>query len=382
MRMNKIRLTIVLVLVIITSSTFSQVIVEEIIPVDTSFISYKVIYRETIGDYFQLKRAVFANDTSVVAIEKNYSNGHQNGITRIFYPSGKLRIKAIYGNDKLQGEWTLYGEDGIIITKGVYNYGIKDGYWAYKSLKTYGRYNKGLKHRRWYKKDINNQKLKAFYWKGKFKYGATIFNENYKTHADTIFVVPAINTDSTQTDSNTVINQKNVVDSKYILALKYLAQNYYFRKASKDYFRISKKDRAKFIENYVDLSKDVFKFNVAPLVSSSDVNYFIAQPKLIKPKLDSLLKADGGKINKQLLETEFMPMPSLTPFGTDKNSKIIIYASSIIEQLLVLNIIEVPIEVTDKLDFEEIYKNSTYKKMQVLFLFNNKNEITEVEYQK
>ncbi len=380
--MNKIRLTIVLVLVIITSSTFSQVIVEEIIPVDTSFISYKVIYRETIGDYFQLKRAVFANDTSVVAIEKNYSNGHQNGITRIFYPSGKLRIKAIYGNDKLQGEWTLYGEDGIIITKGVYNYGIKDGYWAYKSLKTYGRYNKGLKHRRWYKKDINNQKLKAFYWKGKFKYGATIFNENYKTHADTIFVVPAINTDSTQTDSNTVINQKNVVDSKYILALKYLAQNYYFRKASKDYFRISKKDRAKFIENYVDLSKDVFKFNVAPLVSSSDVNYFIAQPKLIKPKLDSLLKADGGKINKQLLETEFMPMPSLTPFGTDKNSKIIIYASSIIEQLLVLNIIEVPIEVTDKLDFEEIYKNSTYKKMQVLFLFNNKNEITEVEYQK
>ena len=168
--------------------TLSQEVIEEVIPVDTSFITYRVIHKETKGDFFEIKRYVFADDTSVVAIEKNFSNGHQNGLTRVYYPSGNLRIKALYGNDQLQGEWILFDEAGKIMIKGVYNFGLKHGYWAYKKERTYGRYVKGKRHRNWKKRDANGVKYKAWYWKGKMKRGADIFKDDYVTYADTVYV--------------------------------------------------------------------------------------------------------------------------------------------------------------------------------------------------
>ena len=373
--MAKIKLSLFLTFFLISYSIFSQV-VEEIIQLDTSFITYKVIYKETVGDYFQLKKAVFANDTSVVAIEKNYSNGHQNGLTRVYYPSGKLRIKALYGNDKLQGEWTLYGEDGIIITKGVYNYGIKNGYWAYKSVKTFGRYRKSVKHRKWIKKDINNQKYKAFYWNGKKKSGSTIFEENYKTHADTLFA-------TTTSDSLTVDSSVNDVatEAYYIVAMKHIAQNYYFRKASKDYFRKTKRERAKYIEQYVNLNKDVFKFNVAPFVTPIDITPFLTSEKLSKPTIDSLLKTSGTILQKEFLSSTFTPNVGLTKYSTDKNSKIILYLSKKVNNLLVVDLVEFP-TIENESNFIENYKGTDNTSLRMLFLFNENNEIIEVEFQK
>lgn len=355
----------------------AQQIVEEVIPFDTTFLTYKVIYTESVGGYFQLKRAVFANDTNVVAIEKNFSNGVQNGITRFFYPSGKLRIKAIYGSGKLQGEWINYGEDGVIITKGVYNFGVKDGYWAYKSLKTYGRYSNGVKHRKWIKQDVNNQKFKAFYWKGKLKKGATIFNENYKTHADTLF---ATSSDST---INVVVEDSasNYVDEKYIIALKHLAQNYYFRKVAKDNFRPTKKERAKFIDTYVDLTRDVFKFNVSTNIVNVDVSQFLISEKLSKPTIDSLFKANGTLIRDELLKSEKVEVLGLKKYLTDKNGKLIAHVSKIFNNVLVVDMVEIADENSDK-SIEENFNNQKNTSMQIVFLFNNKNEILETEYSK
>lgn len=357
----------------------SQDVVEEKIFIDTTEITYKVIYRETVGDYFQLKRAVFADDTSITAIEKNFSNGHQNGLTRIYYPSGKLRVKAIYGNDKLQGEWTHYGEDGIIITKGIYNYGIKNGYWAYKSEKMYGRYNKkGLKHRKWTKKDINNQKYKAFFWNGKLKSGSGIFNTDYETHADTLFVV------TSDSSNSSVIGDTNAsvsIDNDYIVTLKYIAQNYYLRKASKDYFRTSKKERGKFINEYVNLDKDVFRFNVAPYISPISINEFINQEKPTKPTIDSLIKARGIVLQEELnsfLETE---SAGFSKYATDNTSKIVVYLSKKIGNLIVVELIEFPTPVTN-ISYAETSKRTDVIRMKMLFLFNDVDEIIEVEYQK
>jgi hypothetical protein len=353
-----------------------QQVVDEIIQIDTSFITYKVIYRETVGDYFQLKKAVFADDTSIVAIEKNYSNGHQNGLTRIYYPSGKLRIKAVYGNDKLQGEWTLYGEDGIIITKGVYNYGIKDGYWAYKSVKTFGRYKKSVKHRKWIKKDINNQKYKAFYWNGKKKSGSTIFEENYKTHADTLFATTT--TDSLTVDSN---HTDVTIEPCYILTMKHIAQNYYFRKASKDYFRKNKRERAKYIEKYVDLNKDVFKFNVAPVITPIDIAPFLITEKLSKSTIDSLLKTSGTSLHQEFLSCTFIPANGFSSYTTDKNSTIVLYLSKKINNLLVIDLVEFP-TIETNFNYIENYKRTDTTSLRMLFLFNENNEIIEVEFQK
>lgn len=382
LQINSVSLKHLLVLLLILSPFLSktQEIVEEIIPIDTSYITYKVIYRETIGDYFQLKKAVFAEDTSVVAIEKNYSNGHQNGLMRVYYPSGKIRLKAIYGNDKLQGEWTHYGEDGIIITKGIYNFGIKHGYWAYKSEKTYGRYNsKGLKHRKWIKKDINNQKHKAFYWNGKLKSGATIFEDNYKTHADTFFTT---NNSTKQIDTlNSNSNEFPILDTQYVEVLKHIAQNYYLRKASKDYFRTSKKERGKFIDQYINLEKDVFKFNVVPYISGISIHEFLNSKKLIKPTIDSLLKASGKEINDKLNTFEVIENLSLTNYSTEKGSSMLVYLSTPIKNLIVVDLVEHS-NTQSNTNFNEIYLNMDLKHMKILFLLNNENNIIEVEYQK
>lgn len=374
-----------LILFIFLSFSFfgnSQEVVEEKILIDTVEITYQVIYRETVGDYFQLKRAVFANDTSITAIEKNFSNGHQNGLTRIYYPSGKLRVKAIYGNDKLQGEWTHYGEDGVIITKGIYNYGLKNGFWAYKSEKTYGRYNKkGLKHRKWTKKDINNQKYKAFYWNGKLKSGSDIFDRDYQTHADTLF---ATNPTSTQSDSltnNNITDTVTPVENYYIVTLKHIAQNYYLRKASKDYFRTSKKERAKFINEYVNLEKDVFRFNVAPFISPISINEFITQDKLNKPSIDSLIKAKGELIQNELNSTSETTSIGFLKYTTDNSSKIVVYVSKKVENLIIAELIEFPTTVS-KTSYTEASQRTDVKRMKMLFLLNNANEIIEVEYQK
>lgn len=373
--MNRFSLILIFLLPFVLKG---QQVVDEIIQIDTSFITYKVIYKETVGDYFQLKKAVFADDTSVVAIEKNFSNGHQNGLTRIYYPSGKLRIKAIYGNDKLQGEWTLYGEDGIIITKGVYNYGIKDGYWAYKSVKTFGRYKKNVKHRKWIKKDINNQKYKAFYWNGKKKSGSTIFEENYKTHADTLFSTTT--TDSLTVDSN-LIEETQAIEPYYILTMKHIAQNYYFRKASKDYFRKNKRERAKYIEKYVDLNKDVFKFNVAPVITPIDIAPFLITEKLSKPTIDSLLKTNGASLQQEFLSSTFIPANGFSSYTTDKNSTIVLYLSKKINNLLVIDLVEFP-TIETNFNYIENYKRTDTTSLRMLFLFNENNEIIEVEFQK
>ncbi|MCC7331530.1 MAG: hypothetical protein IT232_02880 [Flavobacteriales bacterium] len=350
-----------------------QQVITEKIQIDTAFISYEVIYKETIGDYFQLKKAVFAHDTSVVAIEKNFSNGVQNGLTRVYYPSGKLRIKSIYGNGKLQGEWTLYGEDGVIITKGVYNYGVKDGYWAYKSLKTYGRYSNGLKHRNWVKKDRNNQKFKAWFWNGKLKKGSTIFNENYQTHADTFFVVTQ--TDSLQKDSSQT--ETISIDSKLISAFKHIAQNYYFRKAAKDFFRTTKKERAKFIDTYVDLSKDVFKFTIAPATFPMNVDFKIAPNS--KLMIDSILSVNGAEIQSEFTSDTLENNSAFLKYATDLKSNMVLFVSKPHKNIVAIELVEI-VEETAKTQLINQHQSLSFAKMKLLVYINDKNEVVEVKY--
>tara|TARA_R110001592_G_scaffold53477_3_gene163930 strand:- start:8086 stop:9219 length:1134 start_codon:yes stop_codon:yes gene_type:complete len=361
--------------ILIPFISFSQEVIEEIIPIDTNSFTYKVIHKETVGDYFQLKRYVFAGDTSTIAIEKNFSNGHQNGLTRVYYPSGKLRVKALYGNDKFQGEWTNYDENGIILIKGVYNFGIKHGYWAYKKEGIYGRYVKGKKHRNWKKKDKNGVKHKAWYWRGEFKRGAEIFNDDYIEYTDTAYIASNNTTDSSLNKNTVAIN----VDEKYINTVKYLAGNYYLRKVCKDYFRPNKKQRKIFVDENVDYEKDVLKFQVASTIIPIDISYFMEQKKLFKPTLDSLIKANGEAINQELQSIEKSVEKDLEKLSTDKYSNIIFFFTEITDRLVVLEILENQgIAVND---YDLIHADNSNVRMKVLILLDENNEVLEVEYE-
>ncbi len=373
---NILKKILSILFVIFSLSSFTQEVIEEKIQIDTTFITYQVIHKETLGEgYFNLKRYVFANDTSIIAIEKNFSNGRQNGLTRIYYPSGKLMVKAIYGNDKLQGEWTHYDELGVIITKGVYNFGLKHGFWAYKSIGTYGRYVKGKKHRNWVKKDKNGKKHKAWYWNGELKKGDDIFQDDYIVYTDTAYVIS--NTSQGVGDSLVASNFINA-DIKYINAAKYLVGNYYFRKVTKDYFRPSKKLRGEFINEYVDLDKDVFKLKVSPNVVSVDLFYFLNKEKLIKPTLDSLIKVGGDSINIELKNNESIINEDLSKLTTNENSNMTLQFSKIVGNLVVVELVE---ELSQEL--VEKFKGNVQKtsRMLILLYFDEKNEVIEVEYQ-
>lgn len=152
---------------------FAQV-VEERILLDTNFITERVVYLPFDSGYYYTERAVFANDTSTVAIEKVMSKGKKNGVFKSYYPSGKLKVKSIYGNDKLHGEQVLYDEDGSIIMKGVFNEGVKHGYWAYRKLDKYGRFRRGKQHWWWYTYDEQGKKRRSFYRNGRLLTGKPI----------------------------------------------------------------------------------------------------------------------------------------------------------------------------------------------------------------
>ena len=95
-------------------------VVEEVIQLETTIERMQVVYRPsyTTTSLYQKKIAVFPNDTSQVAIEKTYLRGVLNGIYKVYYPSGQLKVRAVYANGRPNGEFTWYDEQGIIRIKG------------------------------------------------------------------------------------------------------------------------------------------------------------------------------------------------------------------------------------------------------------------------
>jgi antitoxin component YwqK of YwqJK toxin-antitoxin module len=115
---------------------------------DSTFFEHDVIV--TKNDTINGKKiAVYANDTTVIAYQKSYYEGYQTGFHKIYFPNGKLMETSVYMKDKKNGDYTLYEIDGSIIVKGRYTQDIKDGFWAYRKHKIFGKYKDGLKHGKW-----------------------------------------------------------------------------------------------------------------------------------------------------------------------------------------------------------------------------------------
>lgn len=131
----------------------------------------------------------------------------------------------------------------------------------------------------------------------------------------------------------------------------------------------------------MNLEKDVFRFNVAPFISPISINEFITQDKLNKPSIDSLIKAKG-----ELIQNEFNSTPETASIGflkytTDNSSKIVVYVSTKVENLIIAELIEFPTSVS-KTSYTEASQRTDVKRMKILFLLNDTDEIIEVEYQK
>lgn len=347
--------------------TIAQV-VEEKIQLDTTSESIQVIYRPTVTHpttHYSKKVAVFASDTSQVAIEKTYLRGVKNGIYKVYYPSGRLKVKTVFANDKFNGEWTWYDKEGTILVKGIYVNNVKHGYWAYKHLKIYGRYKNGKRNKMWYTPDANNKKVKSRYKDGVLVKGKGFGDLKIELAPDTVYQKE----DTTFVESTLPIKTEvPVIEKHYEQAIDFLANNAMFRKTIKDFY---KKDIQKYKKNY---KKDVFQFKIADKTPNMEINSFLKQSeegKIEVAVIDYILKNETEKL-KENFNVSNIEIDKKLVYKSQKEAETIVYFSEIKNNLLRLDVVWNPTK-------EVKTQNTTFK---VLLYFDDNGVLKGAEYQK
>lgn len=366
-----------------TLVSFSQV-VNENIQIDTLTETVQVIYKPTINTTYYFKKiAVFADDTSQVAVEKSYTSYGQNGLYKAYYKSGRLKIKTVFANDEMNGEFTYYDPKGIIIIKGIYKAGVKHGYWAYKSLNIFGRYKRGVKNRKWKRFDPNGKKYLSHYKHGNLTGGegydgdekiegvaprrnifSAIFPKKNKKKSISVQEVDTLKAEPIQED------QAVKISKEYEQAISFLKTNALFKRKIKEFSNGT-------IKKY--FKKNIFQFTLSPSSYFLDDSLFYsycAEERIEVEVIDSLLKYTP----KEALEIlhsyepkvgEVLNNYSLDKKSTNLDSPITIYFGELGEIKEGLMRIDV--------DWKKKTKN---QKFRILLYFDNNGILKGAEYEK
>ena len=352
---------------------FAQV-VDETIQIDTITETVKVIYKPTVfSTHYSKKIAVFASDTSQIAVEKSYANLGKSGLYKAYYPNGKLKIKTVYAKDKLNGEWTYYDSNGKIKTKGEYQAGIKDGFWAYRALKIYGRYKGGLRHRRWYRVNVNNKKEKSTY-----KKGVLVRGKGFGDHD--VIVDPANPEMNNISDSS---KTKKAISNEYEQAITFLKENLVLKKKLKEYFSNNSLKEVRKLKKYY--FRGQFQFVIAPLELNLRVDNFIDESikeKLVVAKIDSVLKIEPSKLKQTFSSAPIKENNSLYNNSTKLDSEMAVYFSQVQNNLLRIDVIQLK-EAKKKEQFKQEYSLLDRSRVFELLLYFNKDDLLRgAEYEK
>lgn len=349
--------------------------VEEIVQMDTITESIKVIYRPDIQTkYYTNKVAVYAIDTSQIAIEKSENSKGKSGLYKVYYPNGKLKIKTVYALDKLNGEWTYYNQNGVIKIKGNYQLGVKHGYWAYKELKTYGRYKNGKKHWKWHKINVNNKKEKSTYKKGVLIRGKGVGSESLREF-------PVNNNQEPR--GNDSVNTIDPINKQYEQAITFLKENLVLKKALKEYFsKSSLKEIRKLKHFYL---RGQFQFVIAPLEMNLPIDGFVEESrnnKIKVAKIDSVLKLSPNDLLQTFSNSVVKENDGLFHSSTKSDSKMAVSFSKIHENLLRINIVQLK-ESRAKSELAEAMSSITEEEVfEILLYYNDKGILSGAEYEK
>tara|TARA_B100000809_G_scaffold139066_2_gene136706 strand:+ start:1538 stop:2620 length:1083 start_codon:yes stop_codon:yes gene_type:complete len=353
------------VLLLIPFFTSAQV-VDEIIQIDTTFETLKVVYKpEITSSYYFKKVAVFADDTSKIAIEKSYTNYGQNGVYKVYYPNGRLKIKTVFANNKIYGEWTYYDENGLIIIKGLYRDGTKHGFWAYKSLMIYGRYKNGYKNKRWKRIDESENKYISHYKMGELKSGEG-FGDEIPFYLSTPRKAD-VNRDTNQLLSN--IRDTISIEKEYEQAISFITKNVMFRKSLKKHFGSSIR-KSLGVKKAFD-KNERFKFILSPEIKALKITKFFKESEeglILVASIDTVLKEKATDL-KQLFSGE-----------TIKKDKNLFNNSTDKESLMVITFSEVKMNLL-RLDIDWTFKEEK-SKFRILLYFDNNDVLKGAEYEK
>jgi len=360
--------------ILISPILLSAQIVDELIQIDTVSETVQVIYRpDTQTKFYTKKVAVFASDTSQIAIEKSYTNHGKGGLYKTYYPNGNLKIKTVYAKDKLNGEWTYYDSNGKIKTKGEYQGGVKDGFWAYRTLKIYGRYKDGLRHRWWYYIDRNNKKVKSTYKKGVLMRGEGLG----ETHIIVDPTNPEMNniSDSSKT--------KKAISNEYEQAITFLKENLVLKKTLKEYFSNNSLKEVRKLKKYY--FRGQFQFVIAPLELNLGVDNFIDESikeKLVVAKIDSVLKIEPSKLKQTFSSAPIKENNSLYNNSTKLDSEMAVYFSQVQNNLLRIDIIQLKVAKKKEELKQEYSLLDRSQVFEILLYFNKDGLLRGAEYEK
>ncbi|MCB0401121.1 MAG: hypothetical protein KDD41_03495 [Flavobacteriales bacterium] len=353
--------------------------VEETIQLDTITETMRVVYRPTVTNpttHYSKKVAVFAQDTGQVAVEKTYIRGKLNGIYHVYYPSGKQKVKAVFANGKPSGEFTWYGEDGIIRVKGMYKDSVKHGFWAYKYLKIYGKYKNGKKHGRWYKLDANRQKVKSWY-----SHGELVRGKGFETDEVIRDVTDTTSTPVVATQENQVVGQDAAMITEYEQAIDYLKNNAVLRKTLKAHFGNNTGQLIKFKKNY---KNNVFQFILSKHIYGLGVDQFITDSKngkIVVGRIDSTLKHTPEIAQRfTLAGVDDERFAAYSAKG--KKVYVTAYLSMIYYNLMRVELIWNKDETAYASEAELFEKAPKEEHFSILLYFNQKRELAGAEYQK
>lgn len=361
-----------LFLFIIPIVSFTQ-IVEETILIDTITETIKVIYKPSVSSaYYTKKIAVFADDTTQIAIEKSTNKNGNSGLYKVFYPDGSLKVRTVYAKNKLNGEWTYYNNSGIIQIKGNYKLGVKHGYWAYKKLQTYGRYKDGLKFWRWYYKNKNNKRVKSTYKRGVLVRGKGYGNEK--------IAIPPKKVKSKKGKQQK--EKDKTVSSEYEQAISFLKENVVFKKALKEHFAQNKLNEIRKLKKYFVRGK--FQFVIAPLTMNLRLSSFATESengKIVVPIIDSILK-NNADVKTLFKNSKVEANEMLYNNSTKSSSTMAVYFSKVHQNLLRIDVVRYKEEVLES-DFEtRYYSSNSEQQFQLLLYINGEGMLKGAEYEK
>jgi antitoxin component YwqK of YwqJK toxin-antitoxin module len=103
----------------------------------------------------------YHEDSKIIMTSENYLNGKLNGFRKVFYPSGKIAEEANYKNGKKEGSYKKYAENAVVLEETIYKNDEYDGLTIFRSpdniVVAKGMFIKGKKEGIW---DILNDKGK------------------------------------------------------------------------------------------------------------------------------------------------------------------------------------------------------------------------------
>jgi len=109
------------------------------------------------GKYFSEKKdsiwRYYSDHDGILLSEESYTSGIKNGLSKTFFPNGKLAELIHYRQGKKDGEWVQYFDDGQLKLKGYFvsdeKEGIFTGYYPGGKKNFSGSYKEGHRDGPW-----------------------------------------------------------------------------------------------------------------------------------------------------------------------------------------------------------------------------------------